>query len=127
MKGLLLAASGADIDMSKYFEFFNSDMSLGKAALIAVLGISVVLVILLVLVGLLTVFEKIFSSLSKKSEAKSKQTANAVSAEDESDEETVAAIVAAVTMLYAEDCGEDSVPPFVVRRIKQVSQLNSKR
>ena len=65
MKGLLLAASGADIDMSKYFEFFNSDMSLGKAALIAVLGISVVLVILLILVGLLTVFEKIFVAVQE--------------------------------------------------------------
>lgn len=120
---IMAASSGGEVDMSKYFELFNSDYSLGNAALVAVMGIVVVFAILLVLVVLLTVFEKIFTIKRKnKTQATAVQTDNM-----SEDEETVAAIIAAITMLYAqESTSSDVVPQFTVRRIKQVSKLNNR-
>ena len=128
MNGFIGAAAAGDFDLSKYFKWLDSDYSIGNAALVALIGIVIVLLILLVLVGLLMAFNKIFGAMenrSKKSVDKKAAPIEESAFETIDDEETVAAIVAAISCIYAEESGEATPPPFTVRRIRQIK--NSKR
>ena len=90
------------------------------------IGISVVICVLLILVGLLMIFEKIFSAIGK-SDAKKQKTKEIEPTAVSEDEETVAAITAAIAMIYAEENGTQEVAPFTVRRIRQVSKFKNNR
>lgn len=125
--GIISAAAGADFDLSKYFDWFNSDYTLGNAALVALIGILFVLLILIVLVLLLLLFNKVFVLIEKKASGAGKKKANEIAPAqsfEEDGEEVVAAIVAAISCIYAEESGGNEPPPFTVRRIRQVK--NSK-
>lgn len=124
MERFIMAAQSGDVDMSEIFDLFNSDYSIGNALLIALLGILTVFLILFVLVVVLSLFQKIFTiKLANKSSAV--QNVPSAAAETQQDEETVAAIFAAISMIYAEEKGsEDAVPTFTVRRIRQINQKN---
>ncbi len=96
----------------------KSDISLGKAAIIAVLGLVIVFAVLAVLVGILTLFKLVFNI---KVQPKKKQ--NAISAietatQDEADDgELVAVIAAAIACLN----GEETVKaPFRIKSIKKL-------
>lgn len=115
MYGLLISALNST-EKEPMFELFNSDLDLLTALLYAVIGIAVVLCVLLILVGLLTVFQKIFAAIGKSDSKKKKETVQVQSASVENDEETVAAIVAAITMIYAEESGTQEVAPFKIGR-----------
>ena len=104
MRAFFSAAAGGDFDLSKYFEWGKSDYSIGNAALVAVVGVVIVLVILLMLVLILMAFNKIFVEIEKRGkkavEAKtsvSAQTASPAAYESANDEETTAAIMAAIS------------------------------
>ena len=118
--------SAADSEKAPMFEWFNSDIDLLMALLYAVIGISVVICVLLILVGLLMIFEKIFSAIGK-SDAKKQKTKEIEPTAVSEDEETVAAITAAIAMIYAEENGTQEVAPFTVRRIRQVSKFKNNR
>ena len=131
INGIISAAGGADFDLSKYFDWFNSDYSIGDAALIALMGILFVLLVLVVLVVLLVVFNKVFGLIEKKATSAEKKKASKedsgvsdMSSASENDEEVVAAITAAISCIYAEESGASQPPLFTVRRIRQVK--NSK-
>lgn len=127
MRNLIMAAAGGEVDMSKYFEWLNSDYSIGNAVLVALLGIAVVFTILVVLVLILTLFQKIFT-IKVKGKNTEKQTSDGASeaiALQTQDEETVAAITAAVSLLIAEENGGEA-PQFTVRRIRQVNQIRNR-
>ena len=131
INGIISAAAGADFDLSKYFDWFNSDYSIGDAALIALMGILFVLLVLVVLVALLVLFNKVFGLIEKKASGAGKKKATESAPDsaqaqsfEEDGEEVVAAIVAAISCIYAEESGENEPPPFTVRRIRQVK--NSK-
>lgn len=123
-----IMAESSSPDMSKYFEWFKSDYSLTEAALIAVLGIVFVIAVLLVLIGLLMLFNVIFRAIEKKTVKQPAAVAPAEVAPSASeDEETVAAIVAAVSCILQEESEDGQPVPFTVRRIKQVDKLKSKK
>ena len=125
----IISAAGGDFDLSKYFDWFNSDYTVGNAALVALTGILFVLLTLVVLVALLVLFNKVFVLVEKKATAGKKKSTdvsaiNVSTGEIENDEEVVAAIVAAISCVFAEESGASEPPPFTVRRIRQVK--NSK-
>ena len=112
------------------FSFISaSDYSLGDGALYSVVGFIVVLVVLALLVGIfyLTGFlfktkalskENLFERKSKKPETTEQEKPTA--AKEQSDDELVAVITAAIAAVYAsETCEGEDVPEFVIRRIKR--------
>lgn len=96
-----------------------SDISLGEGALYSVIGFIIVLLVLALLVGIFYLSGYIFQSklFNKKKEEKSQSAdRHAVSAEDETDEQLVAAITAAIACVLQEENGGDA-PEFIIKRI----------
>lgn len=103
-----------------------SDISISDAALRAVVGFIIVLVVLALLVGIFYLSgwlfrtkvlsrDKLFT-FNKKDKSKKNQAEVGDKADAESDDEIVAAITAAVTVMLSEE-NDDVVPEFVIRRI----------
>ena len=95
-------------------------MSIGKAGIIALLGILFVFLVLVVLVLLLTIFKYVFKiQFKKKAEIPPAPTAPAVQADSaDVESETVAAITAAVSIMLE---GERQIKaPFVIKSIRRV-------
>lgn len=115
----LFAAKGVEVDMGKYFEWFKSDYKIEFVLAVAFLGIVIVISILLVLVWLLGGFNKIFEKISKSGAAKP-VSAGAENLSETEDAETVAAIVAAISCMYASEGTQ--APPFRVRRISRIAR-----
>lgn len=94
------------------------DMTLGEGALYAVIGFIIVLAVLALLVGIFYLSGYIFQS---KLFNKQKEQAPAVAVqpsdegEEETDEQLVAVITAAVMCMLQEESGE--APEFVIKRI----------
>ena len=91
---------------------------MGKAAIIALLGILIVFAVLAVLVGILTLFKLIFNVKIPSKKKKSTDAPVSAATENEADDgELVAVIAAAIACLD----GEETVQaPF---RIKSISRL----
>ncbi len=101
------------------FKLFEFQMSLGDAAIIAVLGLLIVFAVLAVLVGLLTAFKAIFNiKITKKSDNADKSVAAQNDSADDFDE-IVAAISAAIACMNEQD-GETATAPFVIKSITQI-------
>ncbi|MCI8595999.1 MAG: OadG family protein [Clostridia bacterium] len=97
----------------------KSDTSLGKAAIIAVLGIVIVFAVLGVLVGILTLFKLIFNvKILKKSKKAVTSAQNATKTESETDDgELIAVIAAAIACLD----GEETIQaPFKIKSINRL-------
>lgn len=101
---------------------YKLQMNLGKAALIAVLGIVIVFAVLAVLVGILTLFKLVFRiQIGKKHEtpvapAESNAAASETQSEDDADE-IMAVIMAAIACMEQEETVQ---APFRVKSIRQV-------
>ena len=98
-----------------------SDMGLGDAALYAIVGFIIVLAVLALLVGIFYLSGFLFrtKALGKENLFERKKPApQADEIVEEDDEELVAAITAAISVVLAGESGEpDAVPEFVIRRI----------
>lgn len=98
-----------------------SDMNLGDAALYAIVGFIIVLAVLALLVGIFYLSGALFKTkaLSKENLFERKKPApQADEVIEEDDDELVAAITAAVSVVLAGENSEpDAVPEFVIRRI----------
>ena len=103
----------------------DDPVNAGQVALICLIGFVLVITVLVVLIFLLILFSKIFGKLDNLSFKKSKPAevpAGQTAAITDEDEETVAAITAALIAFYdaGRSDGEDDVPPpFVIRSIKK--------
>lgn len=96
----------------------SEEMSLGEGALYAVVGFIIVLLVLALLVGIFYLSGFIFQSklFNKKREEKPATAQPAVSVEEETDEQLVAAITAAIACVMEDECSGDA-PEFVIKRI----------
>lgn len=109
------------------FAFISaSDYSLGDGALYSVVGFIIVLAVLALLVGIFYLTGFLFQTkfLSKENlfERKNKKTPKETAsvADEQSDDEIVAAITAAIAAVYADEASEgEEIPEFVIRRIKR--------
>ena len=98
------------------------ELNFGEALIIVVAGMLIILAVLAVLVGLLYVIRYVVQAIEKEpSKATVTETAKAEIVEDE---ETVAAITAAITCILQEEAqneGNDAiVAPFVIKKIKHI-------
>ncbi|MCH5157696.1 MAG: OadG family protein [Clostridiales bacterium] len=103
-----------------------SDVPIGTAALYAVIGFVIVLGVLALLVGIFLISGLIFrtKALSKDKLFEKKEKPNpepefvpSAVPERNNDDEIVAAITAAITVILSEECGESEKPEFVIRKI----------
>lgn len=97
----------------------KSDVELGDAALISIIGFALVVGVLLILVCLFYLSGFLFKKLDAHLEGK--QTAAAAPAAitpSDDEEEVVAAIIAAVSVILSEETQSVEPPPFVVKSIK---------
>ena len=94
-----------------------SDMSLGEGALYAVIGFVIVLAVLALLVGIFYLSGFIFQSKLFNKQEEQKPAAVTVKESDgeETDEQLVAVITAAIMCTLEEERGE--APEFVIKRI----------
>lgn len=93
-------------------------MPLGKAAVIAVLGLLIVFAVLAVLVGLLTLFKVIFGAIETHEKKESKPAPAAVQAATDDDPDELTAVITAAIA-----CMEEEAPasaPFRVKSIRRV-------
>ena len=115
--GFLIAAEEGGTNVSQ-------KIGAGKAALIALIGFLIVFLVLAVLVLLLMLFKFLFGlKINFKKKNKTDEISEeATQVNVDSDEETVAAITAAIAcMLEAEKGeGEEQAAPFVIRKIKRI-------
>ncbi len=93
-------------------------ISLGEGALYAVIGFVIVLVVLALLVGIFYLSGFIFQSKPFNKQKKESPAAQVQqqSVDDETDEQLVAAITAAITCVLAEE-SQGEAPEFVIKRI----------
>ncbi len=101
-----------------------SDYKLSDGALYALIGFIIVLLVLALLVGIfyLTGFLFRHTPLGKEKLFERKKGRSEVSptSHEESDDEIIAAITAAITAIYeSESDGGEVVPGFVIRHIKR--------
>ena len=98
------------------------NMSIGDAALYALVGFLIVLAVLALLVGIFYLSGFIFKSKALSGGLKKKKddaTANIAAPAEADDEELVAAITAAISVILSEESDTDIQPEFVIRRIKK--------
>ena len=88
-------------------------MSLGKAAVIALLGLLMVFAVLAVLVGILTIFKLVFSIKIEKKPVSASESE--ISEED--DDEIIAVISAAIACI---DNEESAKAPFYIKSIRKL-------
>ena len=93
-------------------------VSLAEGALYSVIGFVIVLIVLALLVGIFYLSGFIFQS---KAFNKQKQTKSAAtqpqSSDDETDEQLVAAITAAIACVLQSESDDGEAPEFVIKRI----------
>ncbi len=93
-------------------------MPIGKAALIALLGIVIVFAVLAVLVGILTIFKLVFNiKLEKKPSRNAPAASDSVATDEEDDAEVIAAITAAIACMWQE---ETVTAPFRIKSIRKL-------
>lgn len=101
--------------------FGNSDMSIGNAALYALIGFLIVLVVLALLVGIFYLTGLIFKtktlSRDKLFERKKKKPVAADTESESSDDDELTAAITAAVMCMLESEQEQVKPDFVIRRI----------
>lgn len=99
-----------------------SNVKLGDAALISLLGFTLVVGVLIILVCLFYLSGFIFKQIDKHQADKQAAIAPSVSPSNMSvsddDEEVVAAIIAAVSVILSEETQAVEPPPFIVKSIK---------
>lgn len=99
------------------------NMSVGDAALYALVGFLIVLAVLALLVGIFYLSGFIFKSKALNGGLKKKKDDGAANvaapAESDDEEELVAAITAAISVILSEESDTDVQPDFVIRRIKK--------
>lgn len=95
-------------------------LPIGKAAIIALLGILFVFLVLVVLVLLLTLFKYVFKIQFKKKTAEPSAPATPAAEPDFADieGETVAAIAAALTIMLEGE--QEAKAPFVIKSIRRL-------
>ncbi|MCH5351202.1 MAG: OadG family protein [Clostridiales bacterium] len=104
-----------------------SDVPIGTAALYAVIGFVIVVAVLALLVGIFLLSglifrtkalsrEKLFESKKVPKQLEPEFIPSAVPERSE-DDEVVAAITAAITVLLSEECEPTEKPDFVIRKI----------
>ena len=107
-------------DTTLYAKFNeNAVVTTGMAALYALIGFIIVVVVLAVLVGIFYLLGAVFNS--KKSDSKSKKSKTAVSditTDSDNEDELIAAITAAITVVLSEE-NADVTPEFVIRRVRR--------
>lgn len=96
----------------------------GEALIVLVIGMAVIFGVLTVLIGLLHVIRVAIGIIEKPKQAPAAPTATQA-AEIQEDEETVAAITAAITCILMDEAqseGNDEpvVAPFRIKKIKQI-------
>ncbi len=98
-----------------------SDIGYGEAALYALVGFCIVILVLALLVGIFYLSGFLFrtKALSKEKlfERKKPEPQVAEDGETETDEQTVAAITAAISVILSGETESEAVPEFVIRRI----------
>ena len=97
-------------------------LTFGESLIILLLGMGVIFLTLTVLIGCLYLIRYVVGLIEKpRTVAVTKEEATKVNAEIEEDEETVAAITAAITCILSEENkGSDIVAPFRIKKIKQI-------
>ncbi len=95
-------------------------MNLGDAAVYALVGIMVVFAVLVILVAILYLFQFIFGKIEKGVGTKNKVATPVITDSDETDQETVAAIMAAITVLLEGEQEASEPVPFVIKKIKRI-------
>lgn len=98
---------------------YKLEMPVGKAAIIALLGIAIVFAVLAVLVGILTVFKLVFGKLENREKKTAEETpafVADVSAQDDEDEITAVIMAALACMEEA----EEAKAPFYVKSIREI-------
>lgn len=101
-----------------------SDIKLSDGAIYAIVGFVIVLIVLALLVGIfyltgLLFGSKLFNEKLQSNKSKPIEIEKPGVAEN-ADAEVVAAITAAITMMYESECSV--VPSFVIRHIKRKQQ-----
>lgn len=96
-----------------------SDVTIGETAVYALVGFVIVLLVLALLIGIFYLSGFVFKSkLFNKTEQPKSPSKTPETSEVDQDEETVAAITAAIALILAEEAGESDVKPdFVIKRI----------
>lgn len=98
------------------------ELNFGEAVLVLLVGMGIILVVLSVLVGLLYIIRFVVRAIEKPKTAKQ---VTPVAGGDEQkfveDEETIAAITAAITCILNEEAKEgEIVAPFKIKKIKHI-------
>lgn len=112
------------------FKLFNSDIEISRALIYVLIGVGVVFLCLVIIIGLLTLLDLIFrfdlfgkfTGLFKRKEKQqiaqpttvSDTTASAVA----EDEETIAAITAAISLMLTDETGKPV--PFRIKKIRHM-------
>ena len=99
------------------------DLNFGEALVILVVGMLVIMAVLSVLIGLLYIIRYAVNALEKPKKVKATEAAATPSEEIVEDEETVAAITAAISCILQEESnveGTAPVAPFVIKKIKHI-------
>ncbi|MDE6028908.1 MAG: OadG family protein [Clostridiales bacterium] len=93
-------------------------ITLAEGALYAVIGFVIVLIVLALLVGIFYLSGFIFQSKPfNKQKAKKSAVTQPQSTDDETDEQLVAAITAAITCVLQSESQDGEAPEFVIKRI----------
>lgn len=95
----------------------------GEALLFMLIGMAIIIAVLSLLVGLLYIIRYAVAAIEKPKKAKAESSApvQTEQSETENDEETVAAITAAITcILQSEQKDETVVAPFIIKKIKHI-------
>lgn len=106
-------------------ELNGKSVGAGQVILLCLIGFALVVATLIILIFLLILFSKIFGKIDSMSLGKKSAKVAEVSAQPtvgDEDEETVAAITAALIAFYdagRSDGEEEIAPPFVIRSIKK--------
>ncbi len=99
----------------------ETEITTGAAALYAVIGFLIVVAVLALLVGIFYLSGAIFRTKALSRDnlfARRKKADKAAPTETADDEETVAAITAAIAVILGEESGDADVKPdFVIRRV----------
>lgn len=97
-------------------------LTFGESLIILLIGMIIIFLTLAVLIGCLVIIRYIVNAIERVNVVSAPQEqATKVVVEIEEDEETVAAITAAITCILSEENkGSDIVAPFRIKKIKQI-------
>lgn len=103
--------------------FCSSDLTFADSLLVLFVGMAITFLALAILVVAVIAYAKFFKLFDKKGNKKPVSVPNEAAEESESeistdaDAEIVAAITAAISMMYAAESEDGEVPPFRVKSI----------